>query len=239
MWQASQYDNEVSGGLAGLQNQFVLTGQRGLAKDSLKRCLHDFAPNAKMVDVENIGAAAVAPPTARLLLVDAKESATILPRDINLVREQHRGIRVVALGNTDPKLTHQLILSSVDAVVPNSMRLSDFFEALNHVLAGGTWFPDEHESYPVDADSCPEALEHRLENKENDSGTLLTKRQREVLRLLAVGDSNKQIAQKLDIAEKTVKIHVASVCSHLGVDNRTRAAIIGLTKPELFSAEQI
>jgi DNA-binding NarL/FixJ family response regulator len=52
----------------------------------------------------------------------------------------------------------------------------------------------------------------------------LTKRQREVLSLLAGGKSNKEIARVLDIAEATTKIHMAALVRALGVRNRTEAA---------------
>ena len=52
----------------------------------------------------------------------------------------------------------------------------------------------------------------------------LTKRQREVLTLLARGLSNKEIARALDIAEATTKIHMAALLRGLGVRNRAEAA---------------
>lgn len=52
----------------------------------------------------------------------------------------------------------------------------------------------------------------------------LTKRQREVLLLLAGGKSNKEIARALKIAEATTKIHMAALVRALGVRNRTEAA---------------
>ena len=52
----------------------------------------------------------------------------------------------------------------------------------------------------------------------------LTKRQREVLQLLARGMSNKEIARALKIAEATTKIHMAALLRALGARNRTEAA---------------
>jgi two-component system, NarL family, response regulator LiaR len=53
----------------------------------------------------------------------------------------------------------------------------------------------------------------------------LTERETEVLRLLAQGHSNKQIAHRLHIAEKTVKTHVSNILSKLGVQSRTQATL--------------
>jgi DNA-binding NarL/FixJ family response regulator len=62
----------------------------------------------------------------------------------------------------------------------------------------------------------------------------LTERETEVLRFLAQGFSNKEIAQQLVIGEKTVKTHVSNILSKLNVVSRTQAALyaarIGLVK---------
>jgi DNA-binding NarL/FixJ family response regulator len=56
----------------------------------------------------------------------------------------------------------------------------------------------------------------------------LTKREVEVLRLMAAGMSNKEIATALSAGEATVKSHVSSVLSKMGVRDRTRAVLRGL-----------
>ncbi len=64
----------------------------------------------------------------------------------------------------------------------------------------------------------------------------LTEREMDVLRLLARGRSNKEIAVSLGIAEKTVKAHVGSLLGKLGAASRTQAALLavrsGLVNPE-------
>jgi DNA-binding NarL/FixJ family response regulator len=54
----------------------------------------------------------------------------------------------------------------------------------------------------------------------------LTNRERDVLRLVAAGDSNKQIAAKLRISERTAKFHVTSIFTKLGAENRAQAVAI-------------
>jgi DNA-binding NarL/FixJ family response regulator len=56
----------------------------------------------------------------------------------------------------------------------------------------------------------------------------LTERERDVLRMLTLGCSNKEIARDLNIGEKTVKTHVSSILSKLGVTSRTQAVIYAL-----------
>lgn len=70
-----------------------------------------------------------------------------------------------------------------------------------------------------------------------DSPETLTERETEVLRLVAQGMGNKQIAHMLEIGEKTVKTHVSNILAKLGVQSRTQAALyaveIGLASPML------
>jgi DNA-binding NarL/FixJ family response regulator len=56
---------------------------------------------------------------------------------------------------------------------------------------------------------------------------LLTVRQREVFDLIVVGQSNKEIARKLDLSEGTVKIHIAKLFDKLGVRHRSAVALAG------------
>ena len=57
---------------------------------------------------------------------------------------------------------------------------------------------------------------------------MLTEREIEVLRLLAQGQANKEIARTLHIAEKTVKTHVSNILAKLGLQSRTQAALYAL-----------
>jgi NarL family two-component system response regulator LiaR len=56
----------------------------------------------------------------------------------------------------------------------------------------------------------------------------LTEREREVLKLIAEGLNNREIAESLIISEKTVKTHVSSILGKLGLEDRTQAAIWAL-----------
>ena len=58
-----------------------------------------------------------------------------------------------------------------------------------------------------------------------ESETDLTEREIDVLRLIAIGATNREIAEKLVITEGTVKNHVSNILSRLGLRDRTRAAI--------------
>jgi DNA-binding NarL/FixJ family response regulator len=56
----------------------------------------------------------------------------------------------------------------------------------------------------------------------------LTERETEVLRLMAQGQANKEIARSLNISEKTVKVHVSNILSKLGVQSRTQATLYAI-----------
>lgn len=64
-----------------------------------------------------------------------------------------------------------------------------------------------------------------LPSRRRDPGADLSAREREVLLLVAEGLANKQIAKRLGIAERTVKVHLGSVFRRIGVADRTSAAL--------------
>jgi NarL family two-component system response regulator LiaR len=73
---------------------------------------------------------------------------------------------------------------------------------------------------------APEAAARLMrEVRAPDSPEALTDRETEVLRFLARGKANKQIASSLYVSEKTVKAHVSSILMKLGVQSRTQAAL--------------
>ncbi|WP_434166679.1 two-component system response regulator CasR [Bacillus thuringiensis] len=65
--------------------------------------------------------------------------------------------------------------------------------------------------------------------------SMLTKREQEVLREIAKGRSNKEIAAELHITEQTVKTHVSNVLAKLEVDDRTQAALYAVKHGENYS----
>jgi DNA-binding NarL/FixJ family response regulator len=77
-----------------------------------------------------------------------------------------------------------------------------------------------------DAPLDPKAARVLLESRRmGPAGRPLSAREEEVLRLVAAGLANKQIARKLSISERTVKAHLTNVFAQLGVTDRTQAAL--------------
>lgn len=90
----------------------------------------------------------------------------------------------------------------------------DVISAIHEVAAGGTYFPA----------SIASKLENRLKQPD------LTKREMEVLKLLADGGSNKEIGDALDISLATVKLHIANLRDKLGAVDRTQAVVFAYKK---------
>ena len=88
--------------------------------------------------------------------------------------------------------------------------------AIREVHAGGSFLPP------------PIAAVLAAQVREPQPG--LSAREREVLRLVADGLSNKQIARRLEIAERTVKFHVNSAMTKLGADNRAQAVAVAVRR---------
>ena len=76
---------------------------------------------------------------------------------------------------------------------------------------------------PLDPKAARVLLEDRGSRSRADR--TLSAREEEVLRLVATGLANKQIARRLDISERTVKAHLTNVFARLGVTDRTQAAL--------------
>ncbi|UQT55399.1 LuxR C-terminal-related transcriptional regulator [Streptomyces durmitorensis] len=65
---------------------------------------------------------------------------------------------------------------------------------------------------------------------------LLSAREAEVFQLLGEGYSNRSIARRLDIAERTVKFHVAQVLSKLDVESRLQAGLVAFSGRRLYQS---
>ena len=94
-------------------------------------------------------------------------------------------------------------------------------QALSLVLAGGKYLPPEIVA-TEDSRSSTAAQRRRSQTAARLD---LTERQKDVLRLIAKGASNKHICRELGLAERTVKVHVTAVLRLLNVTRRTQAAI--------------
>ena len=110
--------------------------------------------------------------------------------------------------------------------LPKSSSSDVTLNAIRLVMSGGMYLPPAllgHDS-TGGVDVIETSLSQpRLSDQVSRS---LTRRQRDVMRLLALGRSNKAIAQELELAEGTVKVHVSAIFKALNVTNRTEAVIV-------------
>jgi DNA-binding NarL/FixJ family response regulator len=100
------------------------------------------------------------------------------------------------------------------AFIPKSASNETIAQALTCVIGGKSWFPED--------DAASVGPDPRLQ----DQLTTLTAQQFRVLKHLADGLLNKQIAEKLNVSEGTVRAHVTAILRKLGVSTRTQAAIL-------------
>jgi DNA-binding NarL/FixJ family response regulator len=128
--------------------------------------------------------------------------------------------------------TRQSILAALSAgfhgFISKQQPDGDILQAIRDIASGRIYVPPAlAESEPPDAsvERTPEALPATSPLIASSADLLdLTPRQREVLSHLALGRSNKEIAQALHIAEATTKVHAAALLRALGARNRTEAA---------------
>ncbi|WP_133645242.1 response regulator transcription factor [Paraburkholderia flava] len=110
------------------------------------------------------------------------------------------------------------LLTGAAGIVDRHASADEFADALARVASGAIYVPP---SYAIGTQSEPS---HGPIGDER-AFERLTPRQREVLRLLAEGKSNKQICRVLNVAEGTIKNHLYALFRQIGVSNRTEAAL--------------
>ena len=73
-------------------------------------------------------------------------------------------------------------------------------------------------------------LNSKMLDRDSDSSKIesLTRRELEVLKMLSYGTYNKEIAEHLNISERTVKNHVSNIFKKIGVTDRTQAAVFAI-----------
>ncbi|HST46053.1 MAG TPA: response regulator transcription factor [Luteimonas sp.] len=137
------------------------------------------------------------------------------------IRAQFPAVAVMLVSaNEDPRIVRRALDHGAAGYIPKSAGLDEMRDAIRTVLACQQWLPPalraavgRAPSAPADAD-----LAGRLAS--------LTPQQFRVLSLVARGLLNKQIADRLDVQERTVKAHLSAIFEKLGARNRTQASVI-------------
>ena len=139
---------------------------------------------------------------------------------------------VILSSNDDGAKVQQILKLGAQGYIPKSTSAELLIRSLKLVLSGGIYIPPEILSQLGNEANNP------VNNKPEVIDTPLTPRQHEVLAKLIHGYSNKEIGRLLDMAESTVRVHIAAILKALNVSNRTRAAHVAVQKGWVTVAQE-
>jgi DNA-binding NarL/FixJ family response regulator len=124
-------------------------------------------------------------------------------------------LRAVALSiEADADVIDQALAAGVSAYVMKTAHPDDLASAVRQAFSHSVYLPGRTQPHPASRSEVPAS--------ESVGG--LTRRESEILRLLADGHSNAQLAKMLWVTEQTVKFHLSNTYRKLGVANRTEAS---------------
>lgn len=201
--------------------RILLADDHPVVRDGLRAML-GTQPDFQVVGEAGSGAEAVqyaAQLQPDVLLLDLEmpeiDGATALAK----IRAANPDARVIILTayDSDERIVTAVTAGAKGYLLKGAPR-EDIFNAIRVVHVGGSLLQ------PIVASKL---MQHIRNQSARPSGTVdLTPREIEVLRLLAQGKSNKQIAADLVITERTCKFHVSSILAKLNAANRTEAVKI-------------
>ncbi len=186
------------------------------------RCVEHGVPDLILLDnhlpgvrgVDGIGALKAAYPGARILMLTVSED------EDDLAAALQAGADGYLLKTVESDILSDSIIKVLagESVISAEMmtKFVGIFRAKGAPSLGGAAATASPNSSAADAASEPAGL------------ALLSAREREILALIAHGDSNKVIARSLDIAETTVKIHVQHILRKLQISSRVQAAVFAV-----------
>ena len=144
---------------------------------------------------------------------------------LKAVRSELPATPVVVLSSNDDGAKVQQILNlGAQGYIPKSTNTEVLIRSLKLVLSGGIYIPPEILS------QLSNQSNHFISKQSKVNESPLTPKQHEVLGKLVHGYSNKEIGTLLNMAESTVRVHIAAILKAFNVTNRTRAAHIALQK---------
>jgi DNA-binding NarL/FixJ family response regulator len=136
----------------------------------------------------------------------------VATRKLKLMQPQ---VAVVALTrHDDEKYLEELLRAGASAYVLKQSAPRDFLQAIRAVAVGGIYLD------PLMTGRVADGLLARTADASTQSRALISERESEVLRLIAVGYSNKEVAGQLNLSIKTVEVHKANAMRKLGLSGR-------------------
>jgi len=136
------------------------------------------------------------------------------------VRSRHPEVRCIMLTSfADDEALFEAILAGASGYLLKQVRGTDIVEAVRRIAAGDSLLDPALTARVLDRMREPPQEDERLAR--------LTHQERSVLALIAEGLSNREIGERMFLAEKTIKNYVSAILSKLGMQRRTQAAVFG------------
>jgi len=144
------------------------------------------------------------------------------------IKQQHPDIPILVLTSHSQKtLIERLITLGVQGYCLKGIAAETLILALRSVALGASWW-DKIATTEIRA--ALSSVEPVKVIKEEVTENPLTKREQEILALIALGKNNQEIAENLYISSGTVRVHVHAILQKLEVRDRTQAAILAVQK---------
>ena len=198
-----------------------------LIRAAVRNLLVPEFPAVECVEVDNGHSAleAVADGHFDFAIVDLflpNETAFVLVRQLC---DMLPDLPVLVLSATDDKAhMRQCFALGVSAFVNKGEAIETIVDAVNAVLSGKKYMP---EALSAGADLSLSVGDNDLPYQSLEKVmSVLTDRQLDILRLVAKGHSNKEIARHSNLSENTVKVHVSAILKALGLSNRTQIGLL-------------
>jgi len=202
----------------------LVADDHALIREGLSRIL-SLDPSISLVGEAENGRQAVE--------VTLQKGADVVLLDINMpdmngieackvIKEKSPRTRVIALTiHEDEEYLFEMIRSGVSAYLLKDVSPDQLIHTIKGTARGESFIPPK-----LMARVFREF--NRLSSGPGEKSHGLTKRELEVLQLVAQGENNKSIAEKLFISEKTVKNHLTNIFQKLNVSDRTQAALYAI-----------
>ena len=207
--------------------KIVLADDHTLFREGLKRLLageRDLLVTAEASRAEEVEQA-VAKGKGDVLVLDVVMPGTEAVRTLLQVKEAHPETRTMILtASEDADIIADTAKAGARGYVLKDVAPETLFQALRAIHGGGIWIDQK---LPRAGDFAAIAAQSHAEppGEEADGIQSLTRRELEVLTLLAEGFSNEEIAARMFISERTVRAHVTGIFAKLKVNNRVKAAL--------------
>lgn len=217
--------------------QVLLADDHALFRDGMRYVLQQLSDQVDIICAGSFDEAiqlADSNPTLDLALLDLHMPGSEGVTAIRIFHNRFPAIPLVVVSGTDQRSEIEWAMEyGAMGFISKMSSGKAMVSALREVLEGGIFFPPELMNQAPASKVQPRVEERNTQHNGNKFG--LTKRQLEALQYLAEGLSNKEIALKMNLAEGTIKVHVAATYQALQVNSRMdavrKAQQLGLIAP--------